>query len=88
MLQKLYDFANKGGVLRRALATFAILSIMGIGGFIGFFISIFICMGIESLIGSDALTTLNILLFMPACTLGLPFLMLVGLPHKRKKKIQ
>jgi uncharacterized protein YlbG (UPF0298 family) len=88
MLQKLYDFANKGGVLRRALATFAILSIMGIGGFIGFFISVFICMGIESLMGTDAFTDLSILLFMPTCTIGLPWLVLAGLPGKRKKKTQ
>ena len=86
MLQKLYDFANKGGFIRRALATLAILATLGVGGVVGFFISVFICMGIESLTGTDAFTDLSILLFMPTCTIGLPWLMLAGLPGKRKKK--
>ena len=86
MLQKLYDFANKGGFIRRALAILAILATIGVGGVVGFFISIFICMGIESLTGTDAFTDLSILLFMPTCTIGLPWLMLAGLPGKRKKK--
>ena len=87
MLQRLYNFANKGGFFRPLLAALVILSIIGIGGVIGFFISIFICMGIESLTGSSALTDLSIILFMPICTLGLPWLMLKGLPGKRRKSI-
>ena len=86
MLQKIYDFANKGGFLRRLLATLAILAIVGVGGTVGFFLAIFLCMGVESLTGSDALTDLSIILFLPTGMLGLPWIMLKGLPHKRIKK--
>lgn len=87
MLEKLYSFTSKGGFFRRLISVLAILAVIGIGGFVGFFISVFICMGIESATGSNFLTNLGIGFIMPIFTFGVPWLMLAGFPRKNKKSI-